>query len=202
MEKMWLKEVRYQFAYSIREQAFNGLKTFVKYQKVKRLYKDNRYVAFLNQCQHLVEQSRYRQAEATLYHQTRTSKLILHVLKAYAKKSKLSKERKFKADLFRRYKSMRWGMKKWHEFNEERLRIKNDKLLLQAHQGKGEFFSVGITLGSLMAYNNDQDKAPAFQDDNAQYDNSASEIKEDGSEVLDMREKVRMGKACSVKIEF
>ena len=48
MEKMWLKEVRYQFAYSIREQAFNGLKTFVKYQKVKRLYKDNRYVAFLN----------------------------------------------------------------------------------------------------------------------------------------------------------
>ena len=62
LEKLWIADVRYQFAYSLREEAMAGLKTYVKYRRVKRAVKMNRYAHFLNQLTKLVEQSRLRQA--------------------------------------------------------------------------------------------------------------------------------------------
>lgn len=47
LEQLWLKEVRYQFAYGLREQAVDALKTYVKYRRVKYAVKMNRYKHFL-----------------------------------------------------------------------------------------------------------------------------------------------------------
>ena len=42
LEKLWIADVRYQFAYSLREEAIAGLKTYVKYRRAKRAVKMNR----------------------------------------------------------------------------------------------------------------------------------------------------------------
>lgn len=67
LEQLWLKEVRYQFAYGLREQVVDSLKTNVKYRRAKRAVKLNRYRHLLRQMVLLVEESRLRQAQATVY---------------------------------------------------------------------------------------------------------------------------------------
>ena len=42
-EAMWIKEVRYQFAYSLREEVFKALQLNVRAEKAERLVKMNRY---------------------------------------------------------------------------------------------------------------------------------------------------------------
>ena len=84
MERLWLKEVRYQFAYAIREQAFSAMKVHVKYSHVRRLLRFNRYVALIKELSKLVEITRMRQAEATIYQQDRQKGLLLQVFRSYA----------------------------------------------------------------------------------------------------------------------
>jgi len=48
LEQLWLKEVRYQFAFSIREQALSALKTHVKYRRVKYARKMKKYACLIN----------------------------------------------------------------------------------------------------------------------------------------------------------
>ena len=42
-ESMWIKEVRYQFAYSLREEVFKALQLNVQAEKAERLVRMNRY---------------------------------------------------------------------------------------------------------------------------------------------------------------
>ena len=42
-EAMWIKEVRYQFAYSLREEVFKALQLNVQAEKAERLVRMNRY---------------------------------------------------------------------------------------------------------------------------------------------------------------
>ena len=69
LEKLWLKEVRYQFAFGLREQTFDAMKTYVKYRRAKKTVKMNRYRHLLRQLTFMVQNSRLRQAQATVYQQ-------------------------------------------------------------------------------------------------------------------------------------
>lgn len=67
-EKLWLKDVRYQVAYGLREKVMGAIKTFIKYRRVKSAIKMNRYSLFMVQLARMNEQSRLRQAQALVYY--------------------------------------------------------------------------------------------------------------------------------------
>ena len=66
-EAIWIKEVRYQFAYRLREEAFASIQLNVKYARTRRLLKMNRYRELFRNLLTIVKASRDRQAEAEEY---------------------------------------------------------------------------------------------------------------------------------------
>ena len=59
-EAMWIKEVRYQFAYNLREEVFRSLQLNVQAEKAARLVKMNRYREVLQTLLNIVHKSHQR----------------------------------------------------------------------------------------------------------------------------------------------
>ena len=63
-ESKWIKEVQYQFAYGLREEAFKALRMNVGYSKIKRYQMLRGYNDLFSRLMALVTISRRRQQEA------------------------------------------------------------------------------------------------------------------------------------------
>ena len=149
-EARWLKEVRYQFAFGLREEVFDCMKMFVKYKRVMNARKMTKGAAFLRQLKRLVEDSRLRQAQALVYYQRRTKEQTVKALGSYMQYSLIKKARLAKAKRFARQKLQQNALSDWRAQVAMIKRIKGDKLLWQAHSTSNEFFSVSVKVAATM----------------------------------------------------
>ena len=95
-ESKWIKEVQYQFAYGLREEAFKALRMNVGYSKIKRYQMLRGYNELFSRLMALVRMSRKRQQEAhDIYEEKLKEEALrrLDIYKLYAQKSKRNKQR-------------------------------------------------------------------------------------------------------------
>ena len=149
-ESLWLKEVRYQFAFGLREEVFDCLKMYLKYRRVQNARKMTKYAALQRQLNQIVEDSRLRQAQALVYHQRRTQEHTLKALSKYMQHSLCKKAKIAKANRFARHKLQQAALTDWRTTVAMIKRIKGDKLLWQAHSSNNEFFSVSVKVAATM----------------------------------------------------
>ena len=172
----------------------NALKTHVKYNRAKRAVRMNRYRHFLRQLALLVENSRLRQAQATVYQQRRQKRLISGALMNHVRHSLVKKAKVVKAIKFGQSKLIGRAMIEWGRQVAAMKRIRGDKLLWQAHTQNSEFFSVSVRVGAVLDYKQDR---PVLQQKHFLLQ---PETASDEEQFIAVRENVKMGLGNMVSI--
>ena len=128
-ELKWIKEVQYQFAYGLREDAFKALRMNVAYQKTRRYRMLRAYNELFSRLMAKVKISRQRQQEAHEIYEEKLKEDAIRKLKLYKLYQQKKKANMVKAD----DKCIKWlkkvGYTKLKEYYTVRRAIRNDKLL-------------------------------------------------------------------------
>ena len=149
-EAMWIKEVRYQFAYSLREEVFKALQLNVRAEKAERLVKMNRYREVLQTLLDIVKKSHQRQEEANEYFEETVKERVIKCLEENKQQRLTKKAKVAKAEQMCRRQLQSQAFQRLSGYYRTRRTIRSDKLLWQAATTNEEFFKVGVTVGSGM----------------------------------------------------